>query len=80
MADIPGIIRDAWTTAMAGASAAEQEAEKAFARVEASVDEALQKAKGKLGLPSAEDVAALTKRLDAVSERLAALEKERQTR
>lgn len=79
MADIPGIIRDAWSTAVAGASAAEQEAEKVLARVESSVDEAIAKAKGKLGLPSAEDVAALTKRLDAVSERLAALEKERKT-
>ena len=100
MADIQGMFRDAWSAALAGANAAEQEAEKALGRLglspedvrkhareltgrlvaqrrelEASIDEGVRKAATRFGIPTHEEMAALSKRLDAVSERLASLEK-----
>jgi polyhydroxyalkanoate synthesis regulator phasin len=100
--DIQSMFKDAWSAALAGASAAEQEAEKVLGRIgftpedvrrhardlstrlssqrrelEASIDDAVRKAAARFGVPTQDEMAALSKRLDAVSERLASLETEK---
>jgi predicted transcriptional regulator len=94
MADLQGTFKEAWSVAVAGVTAAEQEAGKVLNRlaevaglsqedvrryareVEQKLDEAVRRASVLLP-PSQEDLAALTRRLDAVAERLARIEKDK---
>jgi len=62
--DIQELFRDAWSAARA------QRRE-----LEATLDEAVRKTAGRLGFPSRDDVAALGRRLDVLSDRLAELER-----
>jgi len=106
MPDLQTIFKEAWTNALAGVNAAEQEAEKVIARladaagftpddvrrharefgerlqaqrreVEKSIDDAVRRAANRFRIPTRDDIEALTKRLDAISERVDALSRER---
>lgn len=105
MPDIQTLFKEAWSNALAGVNAAEQEAEKVLTRiadvagfspedvrrqarelgerltaqrreVERAVDDAVRRATNRFRIPSREDLEALQRRLDAVAQRLDALEKE----
>jgi polyhydroxyalkanoate synthesis regulator phasin len=107
MPDIQELFKEAWSQALAGVNAAEQEAEKVFARladaagfttddvkrharefgerlasqrrdIEKSIDEAVRRAASRFRIPSREDIDALQRRLDAVAQRLDALDKDRE--
>ncbi len=107
MPDFQEIFREAWSQALAGVNAAEQEAEKILNRIgdaagftpddvrrharefgerlasqrrdiEKGIDDAVRRAASRFRIPSREDIAALQKRLDAVSERVDALAKDRE--
>jgi len=96
VADLQGTFKEAWSVAVAGVTAAEQEAGKVLNRLaeaaglsqedvrryaregEQRIDEAGRRASVLLP-PTQEDLAALARRLDAVAERLARLEKEKGT-
>jgi polyhydroxyalkanoate synthesis regulator phasin len=109
VADIQGMFREAWSAALAGASAAEQEAEKALGRladaagfspedvrrsareltgrlsaqrreIEASIEDGVRRAATRFGIPTPDEMSALARRLDAVSERLTRLERAGQER
>ena len=106
MPDLQTIFKEAWTNALAGVNAAEQEAEKVIARladaagftpddvrrharefgerlqaqrreVEKSIDDAVRRAANRFRIPTRDDIEALTKRLDAISERVDALSRDR---
>ncbi len=106
MPDIQAIFKDAWSQALAGVNAAEQEAEKVITRLadaagfspedvkrharefgerlqaqrrelEKAIDDAVRRAANRFRLPTREDIDALQKRLDRISERVEALAKER---
>jgi hypothetical protein len=46
-----------------------------FRELEASIDEAVRKTAGRFGFPSQDEVAALSRRLDVMSDRIAELER-----
>jgi hypothetical protein len=104
MPDIQTLFKEAWSNALAGVNAAEQEAEKVLARiadvagfspedvrrqarefgerlasqrreVERAVDEAVRRAANRFRIPSRDEIEALQRRLDAVSQRVDALAK-----
>src|SRR5512140_2229640 len=106
MPDIQTLFREAWSNALAGVNAAEQEAEKVLTRiadaagftpedvrrqahdlgdrlsaqrreVERAIDEAVRRAANRFRIPSREDIEALKKRLDVVSDRVDALSREK---
>lgn len=106
MADLQELFKDAWSQALAGVNAAEQEAEKVFARladvagfsteevkrharefgerlssqrreVEKGIDDAVRRAANRFRIPSREDIEALQRRLDAITQRIDALASER---
>jgi polyhydroxyalkanoate synthesis regulator phasin len=106
MPDLQTIFKEAWSNALAGVNAAEQEAEKVIARladaagftpddvrrharefgerlqaqrreVEKSIDDAVRRAANRFRIPTRDDIEALTKRLDAISERVDALSRDR---
>jgi polyhydroxyalkanoate synthesis regulator phasin len=106
MPDIQTLFREAWSNALAGVNAAEQEAEKVLSRIadaaglspedvrrqarelgerlssqrremERAIDDAARRAANRFRLPSREDMEALQKRLDAVTERVDALSREK---
>ncbi len=106
MADLQTIFKEAWSNALAGVNAAEQEAEKVFSRladaagfspedvrrharefgerlgaqrreIERAIDDAVRRAANRFRSPTRDDIEALQKRLDAVSERVDALSRER---
>ncbi|HEY6006658.1 MAG TPA: phasin family protein [Anaeromyxobacter sp.] len=107
MPDIQELFKEAWSQALAGVNAAEQEAEKVFARladaagfttddvrrharefgerlasqrrdIEKGIDEAVRRAASRFRIPSREDIEALQRRLDAIAQRLDALDKDRE--
>jgi polyhydroxyalkanoate synthesis regulator phasin len=106
MPDLREIFKEAWSQALAGVNAAEQEAEKVFSRlaeaaglstddvkrharefgerlttqrreVEKAIDDAVRAAANRFRIPTKEDIDVLRNRLDAVTERVDALSKER---
>jgi len=106
MPDIQTLFKEAWSQALAGVNAAEQEAEKVFTRladaagfspddvkrharefgerlqtqrreIEKTIDDAVRRAANRFRIPTKEDIELLQKRLDAVSERVDALSRER---
>ena len=106
MPDLQTIFKEAWSNALAGVNAAEQEAEKVIARladaagftpddvrrharefgerlqaqrreVEKSIDDAVRRAANRFRIPTRDDIETLTKRLDAISERVDALSRDR---
>src|SRR5215208_7224760 len=105
MPDLQELFKEAWTQALAGVNAAEQEAEKVFVKLadaagfsaddvkrharefgerltsqrremEKAIDDAVRTAASRFRIPTKEDIAALQKRLDAVTEKVDALSKE----
>ncbi len=105
MADLREIFKDAWSQALAGVNAAQDEAEKALTKLadaaglstddvkrharefgerltaqrkdlEKAIDDAVRTAANRFRIPTKEDIAALQKRLDAVTERVDALSKQ----
>jgi poly(hydroxyalkanoate) granule-associated protein len=107
MPDIQQMFKEAWSNALAGVNAAEQEAEKVFARIadvagfspeevrrharefgerlttqrkelERAIDDAVRRAANRFRIPTREDIEALQKRLDDVSERVEALAKDKE--
>lgn len=108
MADLQELFKDAWSHALAGVNAAEQEEERVFTRladvaglspddvrrhardfgerltsqrreIERTIDDAVRRAASRFRLPTREDVDALQKRLDAISERVEALAREKRS-
>ena len=108
MAGIQEMFREAWSSALAGVNAAEQEAEKVLAKVadaagltpedvrrharefgerltvqrreiEKAIDDAVRRTANRFRIPTQSDIEALSKRVDAVAERIEALSKERPT-
>lgn len=106
MPDLQTIFKEAWSNALAGVNAAEQEAEKVIARladvagfspddvrrharefgerlqtqrreVEKAIDDAVRRAANRFRIPTRDDIETLQKRLDAISERVEALSRER---
>ncbi len=106
MPDIQELFKEAWSHALAGVNAAEQEAEKVITRLadaagfsaddvkrharefgerlqsqrkelEKTIDDAVRRAANRFRIPTREDLETLQKRLDAVSERVEALSKDR---
>ncbi len=106
MADIQELFKEAWSHAVAGYAAAEQEAEKVLSRLadaagfspddvrrharefgerltlqrrelERSIDEAVRRAASRFRIPTKEEIGALEKRLDAISQKLDSMSKER---
>jgi polyhydroxyalkanoate synthesis regulator phasin len=106
MPDIQTMFKEAWSNALAGVNAAEQEAEKVFTRLadvagfspddvrrharefgerlqaqrrelEKGIDDAVRRAANRFRIPTKDDIEQLRKRLDAISERVEALAKER---
>ncbi len=106
MPDIQTMFKEAWSNALAGVNAAEQEAEKVFTRladvagfspddvrrhardfgerlqtqrreIEKGIDDAVRRAANRFRIPTKDDIEQLRKRLDAISERVEALAKER---
>ncbi len=107
MPDIQSLFREAWSNALAGVNAAEQEAEKVLTRIadaagfspedvrrnarefgerltsqrreiERSIDDAVRRAANRFRVPSRDDLETLQRRLDAISERLDALAREKE--
>jgi polyhydroxyalkanoate synthesis regulator phasin len=107
MPDIQSLFREAWSNALAGVNAAEQEAEKVLTRIadaagfspedvrrharefgerltsqrreiERSIDDAVRRASNRFRVPSRDDLETLQRRLDAISERLDALAKDKE--
>jgi polyhydroxyalkanoate synthesis regulator phasin len=107
MADLQTMFKDAWSQALVGINAAEQEAEKVLGRiadaagftpedvrrharefgerlqaqrreVERSIDDAVKKATNRFRFPNREELELLQRRVDALSERLDLLAKERE--
>lgn len=106
MPDLQTLFKEAWSNALAGVNAAEQEAEKVIVRladaagfspedvkrharefgerlqaqrreVEKAIDEAVRRAASRFRIPTRDDIDRLQKRLDAISERVDALSRER---
>jgi polyhydroxyalkanoate synthesis regulator phasin len=106
MPDLQEIFNEAWSHALGGVNAAEQEAEKVFTRladaagfspedvrrhardfgerlttqrreIERTIDDAVRRAASRFKLPTREDVEALNKRLDTISQRVETLSKEK---
>ncbi|HSN92357.1 MAG TPA: phasin family protein [Anaeromyxobacteraceae bacterium] len=106
MPDLQTIFKEAWSNALAGVNAAEQEAEKVIARLadaagfspddvrrharefgerlqtqrrelEKAIDDAVRRAANRFRIPTRDDIEGLQKRLDAISERVDALSRER---
>ncbi len=106
MPDLQEMFKEAWSHALAGVNAAEQEAEKVLARiadaagfspedvrrharefgerltvqrreVERTLDEAVRRATSRFRVPSREDLAELEKRLEAISQRVEAIAREK---
>ncbi len=106
MPDIQTIFKEAWSNALSGVNAAEQEAEKVLQRIadaagfspedvrrharefgerltaqrrelEKTLDEGVKRAANRFRIPTRDDLEVLQKRLDAVSERVDALAKEK---
>jgi poly(hydroxyalkanoate) granule-associated protein len=106
MPDLQSLFKEAWSNALAGVNAAEQEAEKVIGRladaagfspedvkrharefgerlqaqrreVEKAIDEAVRRAASRFRIPTRDDIERLQKRLDAISERVDALTRER---
>lgn len=106
MPDIQSLFREAWSNALAGVNAAEQEAEKVITRIadaagfspedvrrqarefgerltsqrreiERSIDDAVRRAANRFRVPTRDDLETLQKRLDAISERLDALARDK---
>lgn len=106
MPDIQQIFKEAWSNALAGVNAAEQEAEKVLNRIadaagfspedvrrharefgerltvqrrelERTIDDAVRRTANRFRIPSKEDLDALQKRLDAISEKVEALAREK---
>jgi polyhydroxyalkanoate synthesis regulator phasin len=106
MPDLQTIFKEAWSNALAGVNAAEQEAEKVIVRladaagftpddvrrharefgerlqaqrreVEKAIDDAVRRAANRFRIPTRDDIETLQKRLDAISERVDALTRER---
>ena len=106
MPDMQAMFKEAWSNALAGVNAAEQEAEKVFTRLadvagfspddvrrharefgerlqsqrrelERGIDDAVRRAASKFRIPTKDDIEQLQKRLDAISERVESLAKER---
>ena len=107
MPDIQSLFRDAWSNALAGVNAPEQEAEKFITRIadaagfspedvrrqarefgerltsqrreiERTIDDAVRRAANRFRVPTRDDLETLQKRLDAISERLDALAREKE--
>ena len=107
MPDIQEMFKEAWSQALAGVNAAEQEAEKVFSKLadaagfstddvkrharefgerlttqrrelEKAIDDGVRRAASRFRIPTREDIEALQKRLDVVTERLDALSKEKE--
>ena len=107
MPDIQEMFREAWSQALAGVNAAEQEAEKVFSKLadaagftaddvkrharefgerlttqrkelEKAIDDGVRRAANRFRIPTKEDIDALQKRLDAVTERIDLLSKEKE--
>jgi polyhydroxyalkanoate synthesis regulator phasin len=105
MPDIQTIFKEAWSNALAGVNAAEQEAEKVIARIadaagfspddvrrhahefgerlttqrrelEKAIDDGVRRAANRFRIPTQEDIDTLKKRLDAVVERVDALDRQ----
>ena len=106
MPDMQAMFKEAWSNALAGVNAAEQEAEKVFTRLadvagfspddvrrharefgerlqsqrrelERGIDDAVRRAANRFRIPTKDDIEQLQKRLDAISERVESLAKER---
>jgi polyhydroxyalkanoate synthesis regulator phasin len=104
--DIQAMFKEAWSSALAGVNAAEQEAEKVFGRladvagfspedvrrharefgdrltsqrreIEKAIDDAVRRTANRFKIPTQSDIETLQKRVEAVSERVEALAKER---
>lgn len=107
MPDIQDLFKEAWSQALAGVNAAEQEAERVLARladaagftaddvkrharefgerltsqrreIEKGIDDAVRRASSRFRVPSREDIDGLQRRLDAITERVDALAKDRE--
>ena len=108
MPDIQEMFKEAWSQALAGVNAAEQEAEKVFSKLadaagfsaddvkrharefgerlatqrkelEKAIDDGVRRAANRFRIPTKEDIDALQKRLDLVTERIDQLSKEKET-
>ena len=106
MPDIQQIFKEAWSNALAGVNAAEQEAEKVLNKIadaagfspddvkrqarefgerltvqrreiEKTIDDAVRRTVNRFRIPSREELDALQKRLDSISEKVEALAKEK---
>ena len=106
MPDIQQIFKEAWSNALAGVNAAEQEAEKVLNKIadaagfspddvkrqarefgerltvqrreiEKTIDDAVHRTVNRFRIPSREELDALQKRLDSISEKVEALAKEK---
>ena len=107
MPDIQEMFKEAWSQALAGVNAAEQEAEKVFSKLadaagfsaddvkrharefgerlttqrrelEKAIDDGVRRAASRFRIPTKEDIDALQKRLDLVTERIDQLSKEKE--
>ena len=107
MPDIQEMFKEAWSQALAGVNAAEQEAEKVFSKLadaagfsaddvkrharefgerlatqrkelEKAIDDGVRRAANRFRIPTKEDIDALQKRLDLVTERIDQLSKEKE--
>jgi poly(hydroxyalkanoate) granule-associated protein len=107
MPDIQEMFKEAWSQALAGVNAAEQEAEKVFTKLadaagfsaddvkrharefgerlatqrkelEKAIDDGVRRAANRFRIPTKEDIDALQKRLDLVTERIDQLSKEKE--
>jgi poly(hydroxyalkanoate) granule-associated protein len=108
MADIQEMFKEAWSHALAGVNAAEQEAEKVFNRMadaagfspedvrrharefgerlqaqrrelEKAIDDGVKRAATRLKVPTKGDIEALERRLEALSAKVDALSKDKET-
>jgi poly(hydroxyalkanoate) granule-associated protein len=108
MADIQEMFKEAWSHALAGVNAAEQEAEKVFNRMadaagfspedvrrharefgerlqaqrrelEKAIDEGVKRAATRLKVPTKGDIEAIERRLEALSAKVDALGKDKET-
>ena len=107
MPEIQEMFKEAWSQALAGVNAAEQEAEKVFSKLadaagfsaddvkrharefgerlamqrkelEKAIDDGVRRAANRFRIPTKEDLDALQKRLDVVTERIDQLSKEKE--
>jgi polyhydroxyalkanoate synthesis regulator phasin len=106
MPELQEMFKEAWSQALVGLNAAEQEAERIFAKladvagfspeevrrharefgerlsqqrkeIEKAIDEGVRRAASRFKVPTREDIQSLERRLDAISERIEVLARER---